>query len=122
MVNFDVLEAINFRKGCYPGQEVVARSQYRGTIKRRMTLASVAGGTAEAADKSVNPGTELFHSDDPGQPCGMIVNAATSPKGGFDVLAEIKLAALEGGSVHVGSADGPQLAFQPLPYALPSEV
>lgn len=119
MVNFDVLEGINFRKGCYPGQEVVARSQYRGTIKRRMALAHIAG---EHADKPVTPGAELFHSDDPGQPCGMIVNAAAAPKGGLDVLAEIKLAALEGGSVHFAAADGPALAFQPLPYALPSEV
>jgi folate-binding protein YgfZ len=116
MVNFDVLEGINFRKGCYPGQEVVARSQYRGTIKRRMALAHV------AAEEPVSAGTELFHSDDPGQPCGMVVNAAGAPKGGFDVLAEIKLAALESGSVHLGAADGPELVFQPLPYALPSEV
>lgn len=126
MVNFDVIGGVNFRKGCYPGQEIVARSQYRGTIKRRTALAHVsidaglsAGGASEAA---VHPGAELFHADDPGQPCGMIVNAAAAPTGGFDVLAEIKLAALESGSVHVGAADGPLLAFQPLPYALPSEL
>jgi tRNA-modifying protein YgfZ len=70
----------------------------------------------------VRPGAELFHADDPEQPCGMIVNAAPAPAGGFDLLAEIKLAALESGSVHLGAADGPLLAFQPLPYALPSEV
>jgi folate-binding protein YgfZ len=63
MINFDVLGGVNFRKGCYPGQEVVARSQYRGTIKRRMSLANVVGET-----ESVVPGAELFHSDDPGQP------------------------------------------------------
>ncbi|WP_281665138.1 YgfZ/GcvT domain-containing protein [Paraburkholderia fungorum] len=117
MVNFDVLGAVNFRKGCYPGQEVVARSQYRGTIKRRTSLANVAGelDTAKA-------GVELFHSDDPGQPCGMVVNAASAPEGGVDVLVEIKLAALEGGSVHLGAADGPALTFLPLPYGLPTEV
>jgi hypothetical protein len=65
---------------------------------------------------------ELFHSDDPGQPCGMIVNAAASPEGGVDLLAEIKLAALESGSVHLGAADGPALTVLPLPYALPTEV
>src|SRR6185437_3014987 len=70
MVNFDVLGAVNFRKGCYPGQEVVARSQYRGTIKRRTSLANIATDLSTVA-----PGTELFHSDDPGQPCGMVVNA-----------------------------------------------
>jgi folate-binding protein YgfZ len=117
MINFDVLGGVNFRKGCYPGQEVVARSQYRGTIKRRTALANVAG-----EPDTVLPGTELFHSDDPGQPCGMIVNAAAAPAGGVDALVEIKLVALETGSVHLGAADGPALTFIPLPYALPSEV
>ena len=95
MVNFDVIGAVNFRKGCYPGQEIVARSQYRGTIKRRTALAHVAGET-----DTVHAGVELFHSDDPGQPCGMIVNAAAAPAGGVDALVEIKLAALDSGTVH----------------------
>ncbi|MFM0552337.1 folate-binding protein [Paraburkholderia sediminicola] len=117
MVNFDVLGAVNFRKGCYPGQEVVARSQYRGTIKRRTSLANVTGEL-----DTVHAGAELFHSDDPGQPCGMIVNAASAPDGGVDVLVETKLAALENGSVHLGAADGPALRFLALPYGLPTEV
>lgn len=117
MVNYDVLGGVNFKKGCYPGQEIVARSQYRGTIKRRTALASVAAGLDAA-----RAGAELFHSDDPSQPCGMIVNAAAAPEGGADLLAEIKLAALESGSVHLGAADGPALHILPLPYALPSEA
>ncbi|MFP6558995.1 folate-binding protein YgfZ [Paraburkholderia sp. B3] len=117
MVNYDVLGGVNFKKGCYPGQEIVARSQYRGTIKRRTALASVAAGLDAA-----RAGVELFHADDPGQPCGMIVNAASAPGGGVDLLAEIKLAALESGTVHLGAADGPALRFLPLPYALPAEV
>ena len=117
MVNFDVIGAVNFRKGCYPGQEVVARSQYRGTIKRRTALAHVAGET-----DTVHAGIELFHSDDPGQPCGMIVNAAAAPAGGVDALVEIKLAALDSGTVHLGAADGPTLAFDALPYAWPTEA
>ncbi|HDR9058480.1 TPA: folate-binding protein YgfZ [Burkholderia vietnamiensis] len=117
MVNFDVIGAVNFRKGCYPGQEVVARSQYRGTIKRRTALAHVAGET-----DSVHAGVELFHSDDPGQPCGMIVNAAAAPADGVDALVEIKLAALDSGTVHVGAADGPALAFDTLPYAWPTDA
>jgi folate-binding protein YgfZ len=113
MVNFDVLGGVNFKKGCYPGQEVVARSQYRGTIKRRTSLAHV---------ENALPGNVLFHSDDPGQPCGQVINAAPAAGGGVDVLVEIKLAALGSGSVHAGSADGPTLTFLPLPYALPSET
>ncbi|KVE40634.1 CAF17-like 4Fe-4S cluster assembly/insertion protein YgfZ [Burkholderia sp. BDU5] len=117
MVNFDVIGGVNFRKGCYPGQEVVARSQYRGTIKRRTALAHVAVDTDAA-----HAGVELYHSDDPGQPCGMIVNAAAAPEGGVDALVEIKLAALESGAVHLASASGPTLAFLPLPYALQAEA
>ncbi|MEI6002698.1 folate-binding protein YgfZ [Paraburkholderia bengalensis] len=117
MINFDVLGGVNFRKGCYPGQEVVARSQYRGTIKRRMSLANVAG-----EPDNVVPGAELFHADDPGQPCGMLVNTAAAPDGGVDALVEIKLSALDNGTVHLGAADGPVLTFLPLPYALPTEV
>jgi tRNA-modifying protein YgfZ len=113
MVNFDVLGAVNFKKGCYPGQEIVARSQYRGTIKRR---------TALAHTESATPGAELFHSDDPGQPCGLVVNVASAESGGVDCLVEIKLAALDNGTVHVGSADGPALAFVPLPYAFPADA
>ncbi len=116
MVNYDVIGAVNFRKGCYPGQEVVARSHYRGTIKRRTALAHV----GDAA--GVIPGGEVFHSADPAQPCGMIVNAAAAPQGGFDALVEIKLTALDEGSVHLGAVDGPLLVFEPLPYALPAEV
>ncbi|WP_277186318.1 folate-binding protein YgfZ [Caballeronia sp. BR00000012568055] len=112
MVNFDVLGGINFKKGCYPGQEIVARSQYRGTIKRRTALAHGAAAT---------PGAELFHSADPGQPCGMVINVAAAPNGGVDCLVEIKLAALDNGAVHVGAADGPALEFLPLPYAYPAD-
>ncbi|EDT40027.1 glycine cleavage T protein (aminomethyl transferase) [Burkholderia ambifaria MEX-5] len=117
MVNFDVIGAVNFRKGCYPGQEVVARSQYRGTIKRRTALAHVPGET-----DTVHAGVELFHSEDAGQPCGMVVNAAAAPAGGVDALVEIKLAALDSGTVHLGAADGPTLAFDALPYAWPTQA
>jgi folate-binding protein YgfZ len=113
MINFEVLGGVNFKKGCYPGQEIVARSQYRGTIKRRAMLAHAEAGKA---------GDEVFDSADPGQPCGMIVNAAPAPEGGVDCLVEIKLASLGGATVHVGSASGPALTFLPLPYVLPSEV
>lgn len=117
MVNFDVLGGVNFRKGCYPGQEVVARSQYRGTIKRRTALAHIASDSAE-----VRAAAELFDAADPGQPCGMIVNLAAAPQGGFDALVEIKLTSLEAGAIRVGTAEGPELVFEPLPYALPAEA
>ncbi|MFL6659353.1 MAG: YgfZ/GcvT domain-containing protein [Massilia sp.] len=111
MVNFELLGAVNFKKGCYPGQEIVARSQYLGKLKRRTALASIAADQAQAGD-------EVFAVDDPDQPCGMVVNAAPNGNGGTDALVEMKLAALGGAEVHLGSAEGPALRFLAMPYAL----
>jgi folate-binding protein YgfZ len=112
MINLELIGGVNFRKGCYPGQEIVARSQYLGKLKRRMALAMLDNAAAR-------PGDEVFAASDPDQPCGMIVNAAPNGKGGADVLVEIKLAALDQ-EVRHGSAGGTPLAFLPLPYALDS--
>jgi folate-binding protein YgfZ len=111
MINFELIGGVNFKKGCYPGQEIVARSQYLGKLKRRMLLASVASAVAR-------PGTEVFAADDPDQPCGMIVNAEISGANQMDCLVEIKVAAADRGTVHLGAADGAPLQFKPLPYAL----
>lgn len=110
MINFELIGGVNFKKGCYPGQEIVARSQYLGKLKRRMMHASV---TAQNAA----PGTEIFSISDPEQPCGMVVNAERSNAHEIDCLVEIKLAAAES-EVRLGSATGPALSFQPLPYPL----
>ena len=110
MINFELVGGVHFQKGCYPGQEVVARSQYRGTIKRRMHLFATNG--------SAQPGQEVFHSEDAAQPAGMVVNAAESRGRGCRLLAEVKLASLDGGSLHLGSVDGPLLQRLPLPYSL----
>jgi len=114
MVNLEAVGGVNFKKGCYPGQEIVARSQYRGTLKRRAMLFD--------SEAELQPGQEVFHSDDPGQPAGLVANAARGPGGTSSALIEVKLAALAGGSWHAGSADGPLLRPQPLPYALPTEA
>ena len=113
MINFELIGGVNFKKGCYPGQEIVARSQYLGKLKRRMLLATV-DTTAAAA------GMEVFSSADPEQPCGMIVNAERNLQGGTDCLVEIKMAATEEGTIHLGSAQGAALEFGTLPYALPA--
>jgi folate-binding protein YgfZ len=110
MLNLELLGGVNFQKGCYPGQEVVARSQYRGTLKRRTYLFELDGATAQA-------GQEIFHSEDPGQPAGLIANVAAQ-KGRSLLLAETKIAALASGSLHLGSAEGPLLTPRALPYAL----
>ena len=115
MLNYEIVGGVDFQKGCYPGQEVVARSQYRGTIKRRMFLFE--------CDTPVAAGQDVFHSGDAGQPAGMVVNAAPLlDRAGCAALVEVKLAALESGSLHVGDAKGEALRLVALPYALPSEA
>ncbi len=116
MVNFELIGGVNFKKGCYPGQEIVARSQYLGKLKRRMVAATLEAGSDSLA---VAAGMEVFSSADPDQPCGMVVNAEQSAPRTFALLVELKTAVLDEGGVHLGSATGPQLAFQSLPYALP---
>jgi hypothetical protein len=110
MVNLELVGGVNFQKGCYPGQEVVARSQYRGTIKRRMVLF--------VCDAAAHPGQEIFHSGDPDQPAGMVVNAGRPDGAPSHVLAEVKLAALAGGQLHLGAKNGPILQRAALPYAV----
>lgn len=115
MINFELIGGVNFQKGCYPGQEVVARSQYRGTTKRRAFL-----GHARAEMK---PGQEVFSETDPGQPAGLVINAAPLPgtDGAFSALLELKLAAREAG-LHLGSAEGPTLTLGVLPYVVPMDT
>ncbi|MBX3619115.1 MAG: folate-binding protein YgfZ [Rhizobacter sp.] len=112
MLNYEVVGGVDFKKGCYPGQEVVARSQYRGTIKRRSFLFR--------SDAPAHAGQDVFHSADPSQPAGMVANAAAAAGGSLS-LAEVKLAALDGGSLHLGAPDGALLTRVPLPYEVPVE-
>jgi folate-binding protein YgfZ len=112
MVNLDLIGGLSLTKGCYPGQEIVARMHYRGTLKQRMYLANVA-----AADLP-QPGDKLYSPGFGEQACGTIVNAARSPEGGCDVLAVVQIASAEKGNVHWKSPGGPTLRFMPLPYSV----
>ena len=111
MVNLEVIGGVSFQKGCYPGQEIVARSQYLGKLKRRMFLAHV---DAEAA-----PGDALFSADIEGQATGTVVNAAPAPGGGFDVLVVAQVESAQTQTLHLKAADGAALTLKPLPYTLP---
>lgn len=114
MLNYESVGGVNFKKGCYPGQEVVARSQFRGTLKRRAFIVH--------ADSELAAGQEVFQIDDPEQPAGLIAQAARSPDGGWDAIASLQLAAVEVGGLRAGSAGGPSLSLVPLPYLLLSDV
>jgi len=113
MVNLTALGGVNFKKGCYPGQEIVARMQYLGTLKRRMYLARIDSPAPPTA------GTPLYEAGSDGtQSIGAIVNAQQAPNGGCNALAVVVIAAAERNAVRLGSADGPALKFESLPYPL----
>ncbi len=113
MINFDALDGINFKKGCYPGQEIVARAHYRGAVKRRMYRATV--------DAPAKAGDVLYASDLNGQESGLIALAAPASTHAHatEVLAVIQIQSHACAEIHLGAPDGPLLRFSPLPYALP---
>jgi tRNA-modifying protein YgfZ len=110
--NLDAIDGVSFRKGCYTGQEIVARTQYLGRLKERLVLAHVDGLPPA-------PGARLYSHVFDAQACGTIVNAAAAPGGGSDLLAVLQLAAAQGGNVRVDAPDGRNLELLALPYALP---
>ena len=121
MLNYESVGGVNFKKGCYPGQEIVARSQFRGTLKRRAYLAHTESLPAA--------GQEVFHAHDSDQPCGLVVQAAPHPAGGFDAIVSIQTAAAADAQAHpgetrltLGSAAGAPLALLPLPYPLLEDI
>lgn len=115
MLNYESVGGVNFKKGCYPGQEVVARSQFRGTLKRRAYVAHCEG--------KASIGDEIFHTRDPEQPCGMVAASAPNPAGGFDVIASMQTSAAadaEPGSLKLRT--GSALTLLPLPYPLLDDI
>jgi folate-binding protein YgfZ len=111
MANLELIGGVSFRKGCYPGQEIVARTQYLGKPKRRLFLAHVEAPVRPA------PGEPLV-AEGADQTAGTVVNAAPAPDGGFDLLAVVQTASADTATVRLGSATGPALRFRSLPYAV----
>ncbi len=114
MLNFESVGGVSFKKGCYPGQEVVARSQFRGTLKRRAFVAH--------CDAALAAGQEVFHASDASQPCGLVAQAAPAPDGGWDALVSMQVSAADAGVLTAGAPDGPALTLLPLPYLLLADV
>ena len=100
MANFERIGGVSFHKGCYPGQEVVARTQYLGKVKRHLYRVR--------SDVALAAGDELYSTAAPDQSCGMIVTGTASPTGGFEALAVIMEAAADAG-VHLRARDGAAL-------------
>jgi folate-binding protein YgfZ len=114
MVNFELVGGVDFQKGCYPGQEVVARSQYRGTTKRRTFL----------FDCDVLPaaGEDVYGAEAAHEPAGTVANAAPNPGGGgASALVEVRIAVADA-DLRLGAVDGPRLRPRALPYPVPLDA
>lgn len=111
MLNLDALGAISFTKGCYPGQEIVARTHYLGRLKQRLYLAT--------SSVTVAPGSGLYADNFPNQTAGRVIQAAANPAGGTDLLAVVQIDSARHHPVHVGGPEGPALQFLDLPYPVP---
>jgi len=111
MANLQLVGGLSFKKGCYPGQEIVARMQYLGTLKRRMYLGHI------ATSQPPLPGDPLFSAGDNEQPVGRIVDAQPHPDGDVAALSILQIASAEAGDVYLGASDGPEFMVQALPYA-----
>ena len=112
MANFELVGGVDFKKGCYPGQEIVARSQYLGKLKRRMYRGSIDAPVSEPA-----AGQDLFGGEP--QAIGTIVSAAPRPEGGYEFLAVMQSSAAEHGDpIRLGAPDGPIARMASLPYAI----
>jgi tRNA-modifying protein YgfZ len=112
MVNFATaaVGGVSFQKGCYPGQEIVARTHYLGKVKRHMVR-------VKHAD-AFPPGTDIFTPEVGDQHCGALVLTAPVPEGGYESLVVVQFSGTEPGEVHLGSLAGPRAELLSLPYAI----
>lgn len=101
MANFDQIGGVSFKKGCYPGQEVISRAKYLGKIKRH--LYRIHG------EQPMKAGDSLWSPENQETACGLIANAAPSPDGGFDALGVIHESFASTAALHLGALDGPVL-------------
>jgi folate-binding protein YgfZ len=114
MLNYESVEGVNFKKGCYPGQEVVARSQFRGTLKRRTYLATASAPT--------QAGEEVFTASDTTQPAGMVAQACHHPSHGDFLLVCLQNSVFQAPDLALHTALGAGLTLHALPYALRDDI
>lgn len=110
-VNFDRIGALSFDKGCYPGQEIVARTHYLGRVKQRMVRAQL------QADQTPAPGDKVYSEAFGEQACGMIVSVVSTQPGHHELLAVLQISSMNR-DIRWQARDGPRLQLAPLPYAI----
>lgn len=118
-LGYDLIGGVSFTKGCYPGQEIVARAHFRGTVKRR----SVPGYCQTDDATTLEAGADIFDAHRPRSPAGRIVNAARAPRPGapapgWNLLMEVNLADIGHADFRAVSPEGPAIRLLALPYPL----
>ena len=111
MLNLDLLNGINFKKGCYTGQEIVARTHYLGSVKRRTYLAEL--DTISAADIMPSAGDKVMDGNK--NEVGQIVRVTVNTNNGYDALIELRIEATLTENL---SCDGNTIKLKQLPYSL----
>lgn len=109
-INLDLIEGVSFTKGCYPGQEVVARTHYRAKTKRRMHAAKVT-----PLDENIKPGMDVFATDNAQDPCGRVIQVAHDADSTY-LLFEAPTAQVQQSGLRVGDGEGSVLEIIALPY------
>ncbi|NYT64804.1 folate-binding protein YgfZ [Alcaligenaceae bacterium] len=118
-LNLELLQGVSFTKGCYPGQEVVARSHYRGTVKRRMAYGVVAATDAiDLGTPEELAGRDIYDAKQAEHPCGRIVNAALGHDDQMHLLLEVQLADLGIADFRLGQPTGAVITIRDLPYSI----
>lgn len=113
MMNMEIpaVAGVSFSKGCYPGQEIVARTQYLGKVKRRMYRAKT--------DTALTPGADVFTPESGDQHCGALVTVAPSPEGNYECLVVVQSSGAEAGDIFAGGPGvPPRLTLGTLPYTI----
>ena len=113
MANLELVNGVSFKKGCYPGQEIVARMHYLGRLKQRMVIVHLASGDCPV------PGTAVYAPGFPDQSAGSIIDAQPSPSGGYDALVVAQIQSIKNDVLHLHQANGQVLEILPLPYSVP---
>ncbi|NNL07380.1 MAG: folate-binding protein YgfZ [Gammaproteobacteria bacterium] len=117
MANMQMVNGVSFTKGCYPGQEIVARMHYLGKLKRRMYRI---GFDAQQAPET---GTRLVtETSTESQDIGTILSAQKNPDGNYDALAVIQTRDAENSQLKLGDTNGPDVTVLDLPYSFDDQV